>query len=104
LPNIQTCHSWLKTIIDEDDLCVILRDDRGKYKRELFYELYPELKLQAKSFAMENASQKKCSFIVKDLAFFINKQFYLLYGDTFINFENTCIFSNCYHSFIIKEG
>ena len=81
--SIQTCHSWLKTIIDEDDLCVILRDDRGKYKRELFYELYPELKLQAKSFAMENASQKKCSFIVRELAIFINKQFYFLYGDTF---------------------
>ena len=83
LLSIQTCHSWLKTIIDEDDLCVILRNERGKYKRELFYELYPELKFQAKLFAMENASQKKCSFIVKDLAFFINKQFYFLYGDTF---------------------
>ena len=83
LLSIQTCHSWLKTIIDEDDSCVILRDERGKYKRELFYELYPELELQAKTFAMENASQKKCSFIVKDLAIFINKQFYSLYGDTF---------------------
>jgi hypothetical protein len=34
LLSIQTCLSWLKTIIDEDDLCVILRNDRGKYKRE----------------------------------------------------------------------
>lgn len=79
LLNVQSCHSWLKTIIDEDDLCVILRDNRGKYKRELFYELYPELELQAKSFAIDNASQKKSSFIVKDLAFFINQQFNLLY-------------------------
>ena len=72
----------MKTIIEEEDLCVILRDNRGKYKRELFYELYPELEMQAKSFAIDNASQKKSSFIVKDLAFFINQQFYLLYGDT----------------------
>ena len=83
LLSIQTCHSWLKTIIDEDALCVILRDDRGKYKREIFYELYPELELQAKSFAMENASQKKSSIIVKDLAVFVNKQSYFLYDDSF---------------------
>ena len=75
LLTIQTCHTLLLTIIDEDDLCAILRDNRGQYKRVLFYELYSELEMQAKSFTLENASQKKCSFTVKDLAFFnINKQ------------------------------
>lgn len=91
LLNIKCCHSWLKTIIEEDDLCVLLRDNRGTYKRELFYELYPELETQAKSYALENASQKKCSFVVKDLAFFINKQFYFLYGDTFNQVEDKLI-------------
>lgn len=32
LLRIQTAHSWCLTIIDEDDLCVILRDERGAYK------------------------------------------------------------------------
>lgn len=29
LLNLRNCHSWLLTIIDEDDSCVVLRDKRG---------------------------------------------------------------------------
>ena len=91
LLNIKCCHSWLKTINEEDDLCVLLRDNRGTYKRQLFYELYPELEFQAKSYALEKASQKKSSFVVKDLAFFINKQFNLLYHDASNQVEDKLI-------------
>ncbi|CAF0995873.1 unnamed protein product [Brachionus calyciflorus] len=45
---VQTCHSWVLTIIDEDDPCVILRDGRGCYKRITFYENYPELEMKPK--------------------------------------------------------
>ena len=48
LLSIRTCQSWVLTIIDEDDPCVILRDGRGYYKRITFYENYPELELEAK--------------------------------------------------------
>lgn len=82
LLSIQTCHSWLLTIAEEDDLCVLLNDGRGKYKRELFYELYPDLELLAKSYSLENASKKNCSFAVKNLANFIDKEFISIYGKT----------------------
>ena len=62
LVNVQTCHSWLATIIDEDDLCVILRDFRGKYKRKLFYDLYPDLKLLVKAFCIGKCLSKKVQF------------------------------------------
>ena len=40
-------HSWILIIIDEDDICVILRDKRG-YKRITFYDNFPELEQAAK--------------------------------------------------------
>jgi hypothetical protein len=57
LLNIKCCHSWLKTIIAEDYLCVLLKDNRCAYKRQLFYELYPEIESQAKSYALERLAQ-----------------------------------------------
>jgi hypothetical protein len=68
LINIQTCHSWLLTIHEEDDLCVLLRDKRGRYKRNIFYEIYPDIKNATKIYSIENASKKNCSFSVGHLA------------------------------------
>jgi hypothetical protein len=56
LLSIRQCNSWVSTIL-EDDLSCITRDLRGNYKRNLFYEIYPDLELQAKAFALENMSQ-----------------------------------------------
>ena len=64
LLNIQTCHSWCLTIIDEDDICVILRDERGAHKHVSFYDNFPELEQEAKAFALTKACQKKCAFNV----------------------------------------
>lgn len=75
------CHKWFKTIFEEDDLCAILRDERGKYERQKFYDLYPELEMEAKAFALENATKKKSTFIVNDLAKFVDKRFKELYGE-----------------------
>lgn len=58
LTNAQACHEWVETIIDEDDLCVILRDRRGGHKLISFYEGLPELEAEAKAFAIEKASAK----------------------------------------------
>jgi hypothetical protein len=77
---IETCHSWIETIHDEDDFCVILRETRGSYKRSDFYDVYPQLKIEAQAFAMEKAKQKKSSFNVRELADFINNRFIELYG------------------------
>ena len=83
LLTIQTCHEWVLTVIEEDDLCCLLKDDRGKYKRDTFYDIYPELEIDAKAFALHNGCKKECRFVVKDLAYFVDERFYELYGDLF---------------------
>ena len=60
------------TMLDEYNFCLILKNSRVSYTRELFYDLYQELKQQAKAFALKNASQKKSSCMVTDFAFFIH--------------------------------
>jgi len=81
LLNIQSCHEWVHKILDEDDLCVITNDDRGKYSRHKFYEDYPELEKEAKAYVLENVTNKKSNFIVYDLVKFIDKRFRELYGN-----------------------
>lgn len=41
------CYHLSNTIIDEDDVCVVLRDKRDEYKPINFYDLYPHLELEA---------------------------------------------------------
>ena len=36
LMSVQRCHEWTMTIIDEDDVCVILRDGRKGHKYNRF--------------------------------------------------------------------
>ena len=88
LLEIQTCHEWALTIIDENDLCVILRDARGKHKHSNFYAELPDLEKEAKAFAIANTSAKKCSFCVKDLAKFIDKRFRELYPNLITDYYN----------------
>ena len=72
LLNVKTCHTWVKTIVDEDDVYIILKEDRGSYKAISFYEVYPELEIEAKVYALENARKKTSSFKVENLAKFID--------------------------------
>jgi len=88
LMNIKTCHSWVKSMFDEDDLCIILKDERGKYKRKRFYDCYPELEQEAKAFSLKHATQKKSTFTVDELAKFIDKRFRELYGEE-LNLEKS---------------
>lgn len=75
LLNIQNCHEWVNTIIDEDDLCVILRETRGAYKRTLFYEFFPELEKDAKAFILSKCTSKESSFDAQALAKFVDERF-----------------------------
>ena len=83
LMDIKHCHTWAKTIIDEDDICVILRDERRGHKNNNFYEEYPDLEVKAKAYAIEKCSQKNCSFKVHDLAVFVDQIFKENYGAIF---------------------
>ena len=42
-------------MIDEDALCLILRDRRGNFKNIPFYENYKNLELEAKAFGTSEA-------------------------------------------------
>ena len=72
--NIKHAHSWFKTII-QDGVSSLLEDERGKYKREEFYNMYPEIKTAAYSYALENANKKAATFTVSTLANFVSKEF-----------------------------
>ena len=81
LLSIRRCQFWLKEIFRNDDIAVVLNDNRGKYRRHVFYEIYPELEIEAKAFALENSIKKKSDFTVYELAKFIDKRFKELYKD-----------------------
>jgi hypothetical protein len=65
LLSIQTVHSWVLTIIDEDDICIILRDGRKGHKNNKFYDEYPEIEMKAKAYAIDRASKKSLTSILK---------------------------------------
>ena len=81
LMNVKRCHEWVETIIDEDDLCVIMGDERGTHKRAHFYESCPSLEMEAKQYALISAKSKKCDFDTFILAKFIDKRFKEMYSE-----------------------
>lgn len=83
LLTIKSCESWVKQIESEQNVCIVKKDKRGRYKRALFYETFPDIEKQARLFAIENASQKECSFTVNDLATHINLLFKHQYPELF---------------------
>lgn len=83
LMSIRSCTTWVHISVDEGDICVVLRDKRGSYKRIDFYDLFPELEKEAKTFALEGASSKHSGFDVKKLSEFVNKRFRELYEQSF---------------------
>ena len=41
-----------------DDVCIVLRDNRGRHKHIDFYASCTDLELEAKDFVMQRASEK----------------------------------------------
>jgi len=72
---IQTCQKWVDVFVsgDFDHFC---SDNRGGKRVEEFYELFPEIELEAKLFAIERCSKKSADFTAWDLATFIDEKFY----------------------------
>ena len=77
----KTCHKHSMTFLnsDIDEFCV---DERGGKQSASFYDVYPELEELGRLFAVEGCSRKNSSFTVKELADFIDEQYYILTGDT----------------------
>jgi hypothetical protein len=51
-------------------------DGRGGKRGDSFYDVYPELEVEARAFAILQCEQKAPSFTAYDLAQFIDQQFY----------------------------
>ena len=81
LINVQTCQEWVNKIIENDDLCVVLEDKRGSYKRITFYEMFPDIGMEAKAYALNHALAKGCYFDVYSLAKFIDERFQEMYPE-----------------------
>jgi hypothetical protein len=86
LLTIQTCHEWLNTIKDEDDISVILRDKRGSHKHIEFYDDYPELEREVKAYVMSEMSKNTCEFDAKKLAKFVDTRFRDIYKEESADF------------------
>ncbi|RNA36334.1 hypothetical protein BpHYR1_001825 [Brachionus plicatilis] len=88
-----------KYIVDEDDLCVILREKRGSYKRILFYEMFPELELEAKAFVLSKCCQKEGSFDAIALANFVNKRYREMFPNNNLD-DDELLFLNSLKGFL----
>jgi hypothetical protein len=74
--SVSSCQEWYnKILLNENDPFVIITDKRGGYRREEFYELYPELEIEAKLYALEQTSKKSAIFTTNQLALFLTKRF-----------------------------
>ena len=71
----EVAHKWSKLFM-EGDFHDFVTDGRGGKRGDRFYDIYPELEVEAKSFAVLQCQQKAASFTVSDLANFIDKRFH----------------------------
>jgi hypothetical protein len=70
----KTCHKWTETFLK--DFGEFVNDGRGGKHKDGFYDVYPDLEIEAKAFVVAACSQKSNSFVVSDLANFVDKRFY----------------------------
>jgi hypothetical protein len=76
----ETCQKHSQIFLNKD-IDVFCADGRGGKQCASFYDLYPELEALARAFTVEACSRKECSFTLKELADYIDEQFYILTGD-----------------------
>ena len=77
---IETAQRWALTLVESDDPSIILNDKRGGYKKDLLYDVYPELESDAKAFAINETAKKNCAFNVDSLSKFIHMRYQELSG------------------------
>lgn len=69
-----TVHSWSKVFLD-GDLQEFVRDERGGKHLDGFYDVFPDLEIEAKAFVSDACSRKAADFNVGKLAKFIDDRF-----------------------------
>ncbi|CAF1017857.1 unnamed protein product [Didymodactylos carnosus] len=76
--NRKTSHKWSDVFLNQS-LDEFLLDRRGGKRGDGFYDLYPEIEIEARTFTVEACGRKAASFTVQELAEFIDSKFYELY-------------------------
>lgn len=71
----ETAHKWADTFIS-GDFEAFIEEGRGGKHSDSFYDVYPELEIEARSFAVQGCSRKTADFSVADLARFVDTNFY----------------------------
>jgi hypothetical protein len=73
----ETAHKWADTLIS-GDFDTFVEEGRGGKRFDSFYDIYPELEAEARSYAVEGCSRKTADFSVADLAKHVDNKFYEL--------------------------
>ncbi|CAF1386639.1 unnamed protein product [Didymodactylos carnosus] len=76
--NRKTSHKWPDVFLNQS-LDEFLLDRLGGKQGDGFYDLYPEIEIEARTFAVEACGRKAASLTVQELAEFIDSKFYELY-------------------------
>jgi hypothetical protein len=91
----ETSHKWADIFLDGDHK-EFTRDSRGGKHSDSFYDIYPEIEVDAKAFVAEKCSQKSGEFKAMDLVRFINEEYCELndideqVGGGYIRSERSC--------------
>jgi len=73
----QIAHKWSR-LFTEGNFDEFLTDGRGGQRGDRFFDVYPELEIEAKVYAIQQCQQKSAAFTVSDLANYIDERFYEL--------------------------
>ncbi|CAF3814227.1 unnamed protein product, partial [Rotaria sp. Silwood1] len=71
----EVVHKWANVFMN-GNFVEFINDGRGGKRENCFYDVYPEIEVEEKAFAVIQCNQKAASFTVYDLAQFIDKRFY----------------------------
>lgn len=72
---VETIIKQLKRFIQLDTQQFVI-DGRGGKHEDSFYDVFPYIKIEAKSFVAQETAKTKCSFRISELAKFISKLYY----------------------------
>jgi hypothetical protein len=76
-----TANKWAEIFVN-GDLDEFLKDERGGKRGDSFFDLYPELEVDAKLFVADACSRKSADFRSIDLANYIDSSYYKLTNRT----------------------
>ncbi|CAF4346091.1 unnamed protein product [Didymodactylos carnosus] len=90
----RTAHKWTKAFLS-GDLDASTEEKRGGKHSDSFYDTFPEIEMEARTFTVDRCSRKNASFTSAELAKFVDVKYYEVTGekkegDELIRSERSC--------------